>query len=772
MKNEKEQAARIHLAFRFHVNFYHSYRGDSLDEQGIGKDIRIIRGILDDLDRLNQEGLEVRGTWDIENYYSLETMMRHHSPDLIERIRERVKDGRDEVELMSYNNGLVSACTCEEFEEQLSLSFHNEGGSGLDDLFTSWARVLRPQECMYTPSFLERYPKGGIPAISLFYSAVPFNGFGSFVPPMEVEKRYNPLELRADGFDGRMILLPAYNHGDIADRWISLKWWVKSIRREQLNADKPKDFLLLIDMDADDQFWAGMEIPLVSVAVPSFDGFYRLVRSVASIPWITFTSPGDYLKDHPPVGVVTINQDTADGSFDGYSSWAEKWDNTALWSMVQQSRDTAEYAERILEMEGKKGEEIRHLLDTCLRERLLSMSTTHFGMASPVMNVKRLSDGFDHAKAAGEAGQKALSLALASSVKTPGSHEGGRRNIRYLLPRQASFPGVEGVIRVKNGTLLPVKIKDGDGVAEPLSMEQPGPSGATSNVINLLVETQKDRIIFQEGEIGWELKLPVIRYGEKIFASRVEDLRHGEGVSGGKTLFLRGSLLFGGSTKGMWELRVTYGFSQGGAFLDFAYEYPLTSDFGYDKKKAKRLDRAWDTRWREVIPLEICPIFTASLKEPFRIIKHNFFGDLSAYDLDYGQFSKNRNLDSFNNHITNGWVAVSNRSEGILVAQHTGLDNSFAFCPMRLKEVSNWQRIRLNPFGTYYGKQLCYPTAVTGLGRRMAILAGNQFDSYAPSFNGKKGSFALMISGFSGAIPPEELQKRALLFSAAPLELN
>ena len=47
-----------------HVNFYHSYRGDSADEQGFGKDIRIIRGILDDLDRLSSSGIVVSCAWD------------------------------------------------------------------------------------------------------------------------------------------------------------------------------------------------------------------------------------------------------------------------------------------------------------------------------------------------------------------------------------------------------------------------------------------------------------------------------------------------------------------------------------------------------------------------------------------------------------------------------------------------------------------------------------------------------------------------------------
>jgi hypothetical protein len=40
---------RIHLALRFHTNFYHSYRGDTPDEFGFGKDIRIIRSILQTL---------------------------------------------------------------------------------------------------------------------------------------------------------------------------------------------------------------------------------------------------------------------------------------------------------------------------------------------------------------------------------------------------------------------------------------------------------------------------------------------------------------------------------------------------------------------------------------------------------------------------------------------------------------------------------------------------------------------------------------------------
>lgn len=37
---------RVHIAFGFHVNLYHSLRGDTNDENGFGQDIRAIRHIL------------------------------------------------------------------------------------------------------------------------------------------------------------------------------------------------------------------------------------------------------------------------------------------------------------------------------------------------------------------------------------------------------------------------------------------------------------------------------------------------------------------------------------------------------------------------------------------------------------------------------------------------------------------------------------------------------------------------------------------------------
>ena len=37
---------KVHIAFGFHVNLYHSFRGDTNDENGFGQDIRVIRHII------------------------------------------------------------------------------------------------------------------------------------------------------------------------------------------------------------------------------------------------------------------------------------------------------------------------------------------------------------------------------------------------------------------------------------------------------------------------------------------------------------------------------------------------------------------------------------------------------------------------------------------------------------------------------------------------------------------------------------------------------
>ena len=120
---------KVHVAFGFHVNCYHSYRGDTNDNFGFGSDIRIIRQIIDVLNKCNEDGIPVKGTWDSENFFSLEQILPEYAPDIIESMKERVKKHGDENIIMGYSNGALGAMNSEEFEASIELAVTNEQGS-------------------------------------------------------------------------------------------------------------------------------------------------------------------------------------------------------------------------------------------------------------------------------------------------------------------------------------------------------------------------------------------------------------------------------------------------------------------------------------------------------------------------------------------------------------------------------------------------------------------------------------------------------------------
>ncbi|MCC8023520.1 MAG: hypothetical protein LIO46_07090, partial [Clostridiales bacterium] len=158
---------KVHVGYGFHVNCYHSYRGDANDETGFGGDIRIIRKIIQHLNELNAQGVPVKGTWDFENVYSLERILPEYAPDIIDGVRERVVKHGDENIIMGYNNGALSAMTEDEFLASINWAVSNEQGSGLADLFGECAMVVRPQEVMFTPSQAQLDNRAGVAAVCL-----------------------------------------------------------------------------------------------------------------------------------------------------------------------------------------------------------------------------------------------------------------------------------------------------------------------------------------------------------------------------------------------------------------------------------------------------------------------------------------------------------------------------------------------------------------------------------------------------------------------------
>lgn len=807
---------KIHLAFRFHGNFYHSYRGDTPDELGFGKDIRIIRYLIAVLDEYNQRGIPVCGTWDFENYFSLEKIMPEYCPDIIAGLQRRIQDGQDEIQFMSYNNGLINAHTAREFEEAMRRAISNTAGSGLRDLFgEKYFNMVRPQEMMYTPIHLQMYPALGIDFISLFYSAVPFNGFSNFIPRLAPAESYNPLTLTYPAIAQSMTLLPAYNIGDLADH-LTLRRWVKKIRRQQLEMQEPVDFLLLLDQDADDQFWCSFSAPaILKNNFSTVQGIRGLLENILDLDYVEFTTPGRYLKNHAPLRSISIGQDTADGSFDGLSSWTEKWSNHRLFTGLERARILDLQTRRLLKQQGKMPAQITELLQDSFEDRLKILSTTHFGMASPVMNLTREKGARElvqhavlHAatafeKAAPQAKQGKFSLldyvrGESTDIIQYQAHD-SRALIRLLLrenaPCQFSLQNSSGkaiacaVVESMRGPELffvdhfnAEEQKEYTINSDATSIIPKSPvSISTNSLENEFVRLTFDEqhqvksFVYQGKELssGNFISSSVTYGGRQYCVSQWEENASiSAGVVGLKRM--RATLEIKGGYPIQFEREILLASGLPYVYVSTKVSYPRTPDKGFDHGRAQRLQQGWDSAWQETQPCELRPALSGTTRQPLRVWKHNYCDHISTFNLDYASFSRNRSLPNINNHITHAWVAVSDGGHGLLVAQSADFSSNVAFCPLRTRMRGNTTQVRLNPFGTYYGKQYKYITADTHLGKLMATTfsAADQLSPYAPSYNGRILEFSLLLAPYDGDTPPAETRYDAEAFAYPYIVLN
>ena len=803
----------IYLSFRFHGNFYHSYRGDTPDELGFGKDMRIIRHIIQSLDDLNQRGIPIKGTWDFENYFSLETIMPEHCPDIIAGLQRRVQKHGDEMHLMSYNNGLVSAHTAEEFREAIVRGISNLQGSGLRDLFgEGFFPMVRPQEMLFTPIHLKLYKALGIEAISLYYSAIPFNGFSNFVPLLSPAKRYNPLTLTYPGIDESMTLLPCYNHGDLIDH-LTLRRWVKQMRRQQLSMKDPLDFILVIDLDADDQLWVGFDVPIIKKWLSTAQGLTGIVQSVLDLEYLRFTTSGRYLQDHASVGEISFGQDTGDGSFDGLSSWAEKFSNQRIWTGLERGRILGLQTQRLLQ--GEMQAPIQEILKDGLDTRLKILSTTHFGMSAPVMNATR--EKIAHSHVCTLVSSQKSAFEMAKPDPTPGrfslldyTRGVSTDELAYQAKPSKSLirlklkPDSPSQFLLKNavGEEVPHAVIENNDIRElvfiqafdpaaryDFSLEEgysqhslPNPVKVSANSLEngclKLKFDENGRLIslLNKGkEVGNQGYLTSsVRYAGSLY--KIEHWTQAESKSFGVVGYKR--MLGKVRIKNRFDLIVEREFLLASGlpylYLSTTVNYPKTPHRGFNRQKALRLQRSWDNAWQEVMPCEIYPSILSRSAGPLRVWKHNYFDHVSKYDLDYEHFSENIECDSINNQVTHAWVAVSDGVNGLLLALNADVNCGMAFCPLRTRLNGSQKTIRLNPFGTYTGKQYQYATQDTGIGKALAVgmSASDHIQPYAPSYNGQRQVTSMIIAPYEGDCPPSEIQQDAEAFAYPYLVLN
>lgn len=797
---------KVYVTLGFHINFYHSWRGDTPDEAGFGTDVRIIREILKKLNAANEAGLKARGYWDTEVYWTFQEILPKHSPDILEGIRRRVDAGLDEIVLGPFNNGANHAATTDEFRASVAWAIENEWGSGLKQLFGKVAPFYRPQETMFTVGQESIFREYGVDGLILYYAGVPFNTISSFIPRLNDEERYNPMWFRSREDQPRLMLLPCIAAGDLIEH-VSLESLMLDLHQKQMRGEIRSDVIININEDADLETW----LPSIKW-IPNMGGLDEFIDVVNKYPWADFTLPSEYVVTHTPQADVLVRQDLADGGYDGNYSWAEKCSSIRAWTLLEQSRLASYRAQTLANRAGMDlDSKIWDGMQSSFFQRLIGLTTTHFGMSTPIINEERQNKAYEilgNALQVAEGAERQAACSLQQPSASLYDFE------LYLTPPERDKKPLPARVPVSLPIVLPADVngisaEDDSGRRVPISLTDldPLPDGRTRARLRFEADLQPessfrvrvhasaaslrpavrylhnnwldvqfsaahgiDSLTFQGEVIGTKDFLnPFVTYGKHTFHSAGYELVHlaGESWDGLQRVRMKTKIPMG---KLVSELIYTFTLFDAlpYLFVDIEARYAYTPKQQIIHNLTQKLRRLIDLQWVETAPFQLTPALTS--EQPLRVWKHNYLGITSYYDLDYGQINpKNRNLDSFNHQVTAGWVAVSDGKKGLLIGEDAQTLSSMAFCAMRLREKDRKQTISLNPFGSYYGKQLDY-SHLGGNANGTAIMQAfsGALHPNGPSFNGETLRFSLMLAPYAGDEPPQQVQNDAASHFYAP----
>jgi hypothetical protein len=474
---------KVYVTLGFHASFYHSWRGDSPDEAGFGTDIRVVRKILSLLNQANADGLQARGYWDFDVFFTVEKILPEHAPDILQGIRQRVNSGLDEIVLGPYNNGANHAATSEELRIALSYAIENPYGSGLKQVFGKTSSIYRSQEAMYTTGQNAFFQEAGITGLILYYSGVPFNTLSTFIPALSPAQRYNPLWMRSQPGENPLVLFPCVGISDILEH-TCLEAWLWELHEQQARGEIRSDVLVHINADADLDAWLPVEAPRALSWFPNLGGLEEFIQVVNRYPWAAFTVPSEYLAAHPPMAEILVRQDLADGGFDGSYPWAEKYTSLVNWTQLEGAR-LAEHRARTLAQRlpaGKK-KSLEERLSSGQRSpffnRMIGLSTTHFGMSTPVINEERQAKASD---ILGKALGGSLAVQREAAAELQKAYSGDNRGLYtfevYDVDRGESAASPEQTL-VRMPIALPPGVQEvtllrDDGLTVPSSWVDPG----------------------------------------------------------------------------------------------------------------------------------------------------------------------------------------------------------------------------------------------------------------------------------------------------------
>ena len=457
--------------------------------------------------------------------------------------------------------------------------------------------------------------------------------------------------------------------------------------------------MLFINFDADAEFWAGAELPWHLKWLPNTGGIGQLITSVADLKFVVFNQLSDYLATHATAGSIHFTQDTADGSFNGYNSWAEKALSSDYWTRIVRNRRAHQMADNLFATINQEvPAELKELQRLSFETRLRALSTTNFGLATPFLARQReavmeallarldsytdrietqtalraralikdatppappltgarLVDTFVHLNRSTD-GDRILEFRLPAETSAAGGFfiADGRGQIIPAAvaetKRQADASQVYIAMRVARQQAMPVGVyflfeRAGSPPAAPVSEEALVASKRVlKNEFISVHFNEKGHVarVLQNGELQLEgdSLIPFVQYKTQRLSPEQLSVTVLETGGDGVVAVRLAGRWDGppGATRapGWVDYRLRLMRGLPYLFFDGEVRYPDTFRRTVFQAQKPMLARKIDSGWKSVAPMELRFAAHASKERPFVIHKRNFLGQEGAYVVDY-----------------------------------------------------------------------------------------------------------------------------------------
>ncbi|MFX0058541.1 MAG: hypothetical protein ACFE85_04305 [Candidatus Hodarchaeota archaeon] len=843
-----------------HINYYHSYRGDSRGVSGFGKDIKMMSDILDELDKIEDRSFrfgDMRISWDYGDTFWSMQLQKEYQPEILDRVIDRCKKGKDEVLIGSWGNCAPSILDTEEYIQQHNWFLENSMGIGVNQLFPGRiAPYVRTQETMFTQGMIELFYKLGIEGIGLYYSRYGFDAARPFINPrLTLNQSYGVVKFKSTISEASCLMIPMYAFGDILD-FCSIKRWFEFIRNKQESGEIKGHACIWLNYDMDYSGWIGMKLPKIAQWMPNSRGLMEFAEAVDKYEYVEFGNLLDVIPKLEVQGETYLREDVADGIWNGYYNWAQKYNNTQFWTIAQRARWLKSISDTLMSVSLVKDsvDDINNYLrkdddseETYIKNKILFASTTNFGMAMPFLHPHRRKTAISYGLKAFSAAVKAIEFTIPEAIQklknnykelssfliiTPILNRGmSEKEILTIstpiLVRSEIPPDLIDKMGIKKNNselinLFSDKIVEDCGIYQYNSnftleaLIPPSEFNQSEYKTALLsfkakesLKTRKlEKLAATKNSIKNQLialnfndngKVSSFKFNDIEFAcpnflntavtfgkeknskkDEIEVLRDGkDGFSA--SVKIRGEFEIIKNCKVKFEKIITLYTGIPHLFVRVSMDIPdirgeATTRRGEDGS-TYFIEEKYDMRWQEIMPCEIRPNLIG-INKPLKIWKKNFLGVVDYFNLDMKEVDpKNADIDCLVANISDGWMGLSNHEKGITIGFNSLESANFAFSPIKLKDKgfkdikTKGQQIRINPFGTYYGKILHYWTDGNGHAQKVTKNLIETNYSTAPTFSGRRMSFELVISPFLGEYPPEAIQCFIDHISLMPLVL-